>query len=73
MNCELCGEKDYYLDGGQYQCRNYEHIMLDDFGEENALISVSLNLSGIQIEQVKFDLLIEDGRSKQLQLGGMVR
>ena len=73
MNCELCGEKDYYLDGGQYQCRNCEHIMLDDFGEENALISVSLNLSGIQIEQVKFDLLIEDGRSKQLQLGGMVR
>lgn len=36
MNCELCGEKVYYLDGGQYQCRNCEHIMLDDFGKVKA-------------------------------------
>ena len=33
MQCEICGEKVYYLDGGKYQCRSCGHIMLDDFGK----------------------------------------
>lgn len=38
MECELCGGKIYYLDGGRYQCRSCEHIMLDDFGKVKAYI-----------------------------------
>ncbi|MBP3611084.1 MAG: hypothetical protein J6J42_12215 [Lachnospiraceae bacterium] len=38
LNCELCGERVYYLDGGQYQCRKCGNIMLDDFGKVKAYI-----------------------------------
>lgn len=31
--CSNCGNKIYYLDGGQYQCRTCGNIMLDDFGK----------------------------------------
>ena len=68
MNCELCGEKVYYLDGGQYQCRNCEHIMLDDFGKVKAYIdkhgpSHSMAISsatGISAEVI--DVFLRKGR-----------
>jgi len=66
--CELCGEKVYYLDGGQYQCRNCEHIMLDDFGKVKEYIEAHGPAPAMVIEsatgvkQEVIDFFLKKGR-----------
>lgn len=68
VNCEICGEKVFYLDGGQYQCRNCEHIMLDDFGKVKKYIESHGPSPALAIEtatgvkQEVIDFFLKKGR-----------
>ena len=67
-HCELCGEKVYYLDSGKYQCRNCEHIMMDDFGKVKTYIEEHGPSPAMEIEcatgvrQEVIDMFLRKGR-----------
>ena len=60
LQCAICGERVYYLDGGRYQCRNCEHIMYDDFGKVKKYIDehgpspamAISNATGVEVELI---------------------
>ena len=68
VECEICGSKVYYVAGGEYECRNCEHTMLDDFGKVKQYIDMFGPSSAVEIEDstgVKrevIDLFLKKGR-----------
>ena len=66
--CEICGSKIYYVAGGEYQCKNCEHTMLDDFGKVKQYLDMFGPSSAVEIQEytgVKrevIDLFLKKGR-----------
>lgn len=68
LQCEKCGEKVYYLDGGKYVCRSCNHMMYDDFGKVKAYVEAHGPSSAIEISAVTgveleiIDVFLRKGR-----------